>query len=367
MPPGVAPTDSAPPVLFVTRKFPPAVGGMETLAASSWLALQGQPVRAGLVAHGGSQWWLPLWVPYAALRVVIALLRDRRTVVLTGDALLHALLWPLLALLRARQSTMVMGLDLTWPVAPYRWLLRLTLPRAERVIAISRATAEVARVLGIPGERVSVLRLAVPVPEVTPEARAAARHDLVERLGLDAGSLIIVSVSRLVKRKGTRWFVDAVLPRLPRATLLVGGAGPDQEAILEAIRARGLESRCRLLGPVDDRTRETLMRGGDLFVQPNIAVPDDIEGFGLVAVEAASRGALVLAADLEGLKDAVIDGVTGRLLPSGDAAAWAREVQRLADAPSERTRLAAEFMTGCRREYDFASMGAALVRLLRPA
>lgn len=358
-------TDEArPSVLFVTRKFPPMVGGMETLAASTWRALQRQPVRSALVAHGGRQWWLPLWVPYAAVRVVAAVLRDRSTVVLCGDALLHALLWPVLTLVGARHSTMVMGLDLTWPLAPYQWWIRQTLPGADRVIAISSATAEVARTLGIPADRVAVLRLAVPVPDVTPERRAAARRELVRRFGVEEGTLLMVAISRLVRRKGMRWFVDQVMPRLPQTTLLVAGTGPEQEAIADAIRAHDLAEEVHLLGGVDDATRELLMQGADVFVQPNIPVPRDMEGFGLVAVEAASRGALVVAADLEGLKDAVINGTTGLLLPPGDPAAWADTIAGLAGAPAAREELAEEYMAACRREFDPDAMGAALRRLV---
>lgn len=359
--------EARPQVLFVTRKFPPMIGGMETLAASTWRALKRQPVRADLVALLGRQWWLPIWLPYAALRVIAAVMRDRSTVVLCGDALVHALLWPVLTLIGARHSTMVMGLDLTWPLRPYQWWIRQTLPSADRVIAISSATADVARTLGIAPDRVAVLRLAVPVPDVTPEARAVARRALVQRFGLEEGTLLVVAVSRLVRRKGMRWFVESVMPRLPQATLLVAGTGPDQEAIAAAVREQDLAEEVHLIGPVDDPTRELLLQGADVFVQPNIPVPRDMEGFGLVAVEAASRGALVVAADLEGLKDAVINGVTGLLLPPGDAAAWADTIAGLAGAPAAREALAAEYMAACRREFDPDAMGAALLRLVLSA
>jgi phosphatidylinositol alpha-1,6-mannosyltransferase len=356
--------EARPSILFVTRKYPPMIGGMETLAASTWRALQRQPVRSDLVALRGRQWWLPLWVPYAVLRVIGAVMRDRATVVLCGDALIHALLWPVLTIIGARHSTMVMGLDLTWAFKPYQWWIRQTLPSADRVIAISAATADVARTLGTSPDRVAVLRLAVPVPDVTPEARTAARRALVERFGVEEGTVLMVAISRLVRRKGMRWFVEQVMPRLPQTTLLVAGTGPEKDEITKAIREHDLAEEVHLLGAVDDATRELLMQGADVFVQPNIPVPQDMEGFGLVAVEAASRGALVVAADLEGLKDAVINGATGLLLPPGDAAAWADTIAGLAGAPAAREALAEEYMTACRREFDPDAMGAELRRLV---
>jgi glycosyltransferase involved in cell wall biosynthesis len=71
-------------------------------------------------------------------------------------------------------------------------------------------------------------------------------------------------------------------------------------------------------------------------VVPNIDVPSRrFEGFGLVAAEAAASGGVVLAADQGGLRDAVIDGITGFLLPPGDAAAWAAAITALRDWPAE--------------------------------
>jgi phosphatidylinositol alpha-1,6-mannosyltransferase len=337
---------------------------METLAASVWSSLQRTSAECHLIAFGGGQGWLPLWIPIAGLRVLWHLIRHRGTIVLCGDALLHAALSPLLWLAGARQATMVMGLDLTWPVGPYQWLTARTLPRAERVIAISHATAAVARARGMAPERVRVVRLAVPLPRVTAEQRAEASAALRARYAIAPDAPLLVSISRLVRRKGLRWFVGHVLPKVPRAVLLIAGDGPEHDVIEREIASAGVGDRCRLLGRVDDATREELLRGADLFVQPNIAVPGDIEGFGLVAVEAAGRGALVLAADLEGLKDAVVDQRTGFLLRSEDARAWQSALIRLTGSRSEMDTLARQFQRACHEYFDFATMGRDLLSVV---
>jgi glycosyltransferase involved in cell wall biosynthesis len=59
-----------------------------------------------------------------------------------------------------------------------------------------------------------------------------------------------------------------------------------------------------------------------MFVMPNIPVVNDVEGFGLVALEAASCGTMVVASQLEGIQDAIIDGKNGTLVPSTDAAKY---------------------------------------------
>jgi phosphatidylinositol alpha-1,6-mannosyltransferase len=61
-----------------------------------------------------------------------------------------------------------------------------------------------------------------------------------------------------------------------------------------------------------------------VVVRPNIETPEwvDVEGFGLAAIEATALGGRLLASAIDGLTDAVVDGVTGRQVPTGDAQAW---------------------------------------------
>jgi glycosyltransferase involved in cell wall biosynthesis len=66
----------------------------------------------------------------------------------------------------------------------------------------------------------------------------------------------------------------------------------------------------------------------DLFVMPNVPIANDMEGFGLVALEAASCGTMVVASDLEGIKDAIIDGKNGVLVKPGDANKYIEVINR---------------------------------------
>src|SRR5688572_11600966 len=102
-------------VLFVTRKYPPAVGGMETLAAhtAGGLArLTRQPIVIRLGRSQKNLWW---FLPYAALRTAVSLQRRAVTHVVCGDAVTYLALRPVLRPRRARSVVMVMGLDLTFP------------------------------------------------------------------------------------------------------------------------------------------------------------------------------------------------------------------------------------------------------------
>ncbi|WP_448061607.1 glycosyltransferase family 4 protein [Cellulomonas hominis] len=353
--------------VFVTRKFPPSVGGMETLASDVWQALESTadvPVR--LIALGRSQRLLPLWLPTVVARIVALVLARRVDRVVVGDVLLYLLIAPVLRVLRVPHTTMAMGKDVVWTQPVYQRVVARWLPRAPQVLAISAATAVAVVAAGVPPERVQVVRLGVAVPGVAGQADGADQAAaLRRRLGVADGTVVLLTLGRLVRRKGVEWFVRTVLPELPASVVyVVAGHGPDAERVAAAVRATGQERRVHLLGAVSEVDREALMSGADVFVQPNIPVPGDMEGFGLVAVEAAMRGALVVAADLEGLRDAVLPGETGLLVRAQDQAAWAQTLTALADEPAARAAQAREYSARCREQYSRARMGRDLCEAL---
>lgn len=352
-------------VLFVTRRFPPSVGGMQTLAAGVWRTLSAAAPDSVLLANRGSNRSLTWWLPSAVLRTAWLVLSRRVDMVLTGDASMYATLRPVLRLLRVPSSTMVLGLDMTYENRAYRAVVYPALRRAGNVVAISEATAAVARELGVAAGRVHVVRLGVDAPEVTPEQRVEARRALHKKLGATDQHVLLLTLGRLVRRKGVVWFLRNVLPELPnQAIYVVAGDGDDADRVRETVATLALHERVRLLGQVDDGERELLLRGADLFVQPNIPVRGDIEGFGLVTIEAAMRGLPVVAADLEGIAEAVVDGVTGRLLPAADAEAWVAE---LASLTADRNLLVPQgrkFQEASRARYSERLMGQELVRVL---
>jgi phosphatidylinositol alpha-1,6-mannosyltransferase len=142
----------------------------------------------------------------------------------------------------------------------------------------------------------------------------------------------------LVKRKGVAWFIDAVMPaltsRYPELVYVVVGEGEDRPAIETAITQHGLEKQVRLIGKVTDNLYEAAYNGADIFVMPNIVVPDDVEGFGLVLLEASTCALPVVAAGVQGIQDAVTDGQNGVLVPSEDALAFQTAISRFLDDPA---------------------------------
>jgi phosphatidylinositol alpha-1,6-mannosyltransferase len=338
-------------VLFVARRFPPSVGGMQTFAADIDRILRGV-VNVELVALGRDStvhlaWFLPL----AAVRTLIATARGRVDRVICSDAIAWAVLAPVVSLSRVKATVMVLGLDLEFPNPIYQRWLRWALPRADRIVAISEATAAVAVKHGATPSQVVVVNPGVRSEEVSDADRAAARAELRRRLELGGDAFVAVTVGRLVRRKGVAWFVEKVVPQLPGAlTYVVAGEGPTRTEIEQAAAAVRAGRRVRLLGTIDDDFRETLLRGADVFVMPNVRVPGDMEGFGLVAVEAASRGTLVIASGVEGITDAVVEGATGILVEPEVPERFVEAIRGLVEEPDRLAALASEYRReACRR------------------
>jgi glycosyltransferase involved in cell wall biosynthesis len=139
------------------------------------------------------------------------------------------------------------------------------------------------------------------------------------------GRKYVLFVGRVVARKGTSWFTEQVLPRLPSEVELwvVGRIWDEAEG-----RALARHPRVRVFGHVSEAELAKLRTGAVAIVMPNIAATGqrDVEGFGLVALEGAAIGVPVIAARTEGLTDAVRQGETGFLVESGNADAWVEQL-----------------------------------------
>ena len=115
---------------------------------------------------------------------------------------------------------------------------------------------------------------------------------------------------------------------------MVIGDGEQRKAIEQALHRLALGDRVHLLGRVDDATLHLAYAACDLFVMPNIIVNGNVEGFGIVALEASAYGLPVIAADLEGIKDVVTEGRNGYRVPWNDSAAYRSVICKcLSDRP----------------------------------
>ncbi|MDQ1119637.1 MULTISPECIES: glycosyltransferase family 4 protein [Pseudoxanthomonas] len=345
--------DRRPRILIVTRNLPPLVGGMERLnwhmakelAKRAEVRIIGPAGSAALAPTGVEVREAPLRPLWSFLHRARLLARsEARTwqpdIVLAGSGLTAPIARSAAKVAKAVAAVYVHGLDVALSHPVYRIVWLPAIRRAHSVIANSRATAKRCRDIGVPEDRIGIVYPGVEVPKAAEVAPGCA-DGVRERLGLD-GRALLISVGRLTTRKGVREFVTEALPRIasvrPDVMLLVVGDAPIQAlhaeaqtpaSILKAARDAGVEEHIRFLGNLDYPELEEIYCAAQVHVFPVRDIPGDPEGFGMVAVEAAVHGLPTVAFASGGVVDAVSDGLSGKLVASGDYVAMADAVCRV--------------------------------------
>lgn len=319
-----------PVVLFISRRFPPSRGGMERFAAELSQALVGDCVVIPVVWTGQKRWQTVAALPILFVRGLIKVLNEPSiTVIHSQDAVTAPLAWLLAKLSRRPYVTVIHGLDVTYAHPLYGYTILPFVRWSTRVVANSAATAQVGKQLGI--RRIKVIPPGVHKTTLPIVDRMAT----LQKLGLEdqARAKILLTVGRLVERKGVEWFILNALPDIvaerPKLCYVVVGEGPRKAAIMTAIKKAAMQRHVRMLGSVDDDDRQRLYSVSDIFVMPNIKIANDMEGFGIVAQEAALAEVPVVASRLEGITDAIEDGKNGYLVSPADPQAFASTITQL--------------------------------------
>jgi glycosyltransferase involved in cell wall biosynthesis len=167
----------------------------------------------------------------------------------------------------------------------------------------------------VQADRISVMPNGIDIERFhpSPALRGATRA----RLGVSAGTRLVLNVGRLVPEKAQDLLLRAfaqIDPATLPVHLMIAGGGPLHQALADQIAALGLTSRVTLLGPRDDVP--ALLNAADTFV-----LSSEIEGLPMVLVEALASGCPVVATDAPGVEEVV--HAQGTIVPRGDAAALA--------------------------------------------
>lgn len=332
-------SNGRPRALLVTRNFPPLVGGMENVNQRLLreLALDRDVVLCG---PSGSKSHAPEAIAVAetrlkplslfflgtAVRAVVMALRFRPGLVIAGSGLTAPMAWTAARLTGARLAVYLHGLDIIAPSRVYQSLWLPFIRACDLVLVNSTNTAKLAVARGVDEARIQVLHPGTEVPELDPASGLEFRR----AFGL-ADRPVLLSVGRLTRRKGLAEFVTQALPlvvaRSPDSLLVIVGeeasdalhkpAGSERDRIVDAAKAANLESSIMFIGRRDDAGLRGAYQAAQVHVFPVLEQRGDVEGFGMVALEAAAHGLPTVAFAVGGVPDAVSDPETGKLVAPG--------------------------------------------------
>ena len=373
-----------PKTLVVTNDFPPRQGGIQSFVhglvsrqpagsvvvyAPSWEGAAAFDARQPfpVIRHPAS---LMLPVPSVQRRAVAALAEHGCDSVLFGAAAPLGLLAP--ALRRAGASRIVAvthGHEAGWAALPgARDLLRRIGDAVDVVTYLGEYfRVRLARALS-PGAAARMARLAPGVDTATfrPGAGGAAVR---QRLGL-GDRPVVLCVSRLVPRKGQDTLLRAwprVLAAAPGAILLIAGAGPFGKNLEDLSERLRLTHSVRFAGAVPWQDLPAWYDAADVFAMPCRTRRGglDVEGLGIVYLEASATGLPVVGGDSGGAPDAILDGESGYVVPGRSVAAVAGRITELVTDQARARAMGEKGLAWVQQEWRWELVAARLGRLLR--
>jgi len=350
-------------ILFVSHKYPPSTGGMER---QSYELINGMKRYASVhhIVYEGNESQIGFFLKlYGRIRRVCSENPGISVIHFNDGLMATACLWLKIPKIIKRAAT-IHGLDIVFPNVIYqKYLLPRLNARLDTVIAVSEATAKACINRNIQAGKVKVIRNGVD------KDIAASGDDhtdwLTARFNTNPEKTrVLVAMGRAVERKGFSWFIKNVIPGLKGdfRLFVVGPFNKKKSWLTSAMKYMPAIARSQIalfLGyPSDEVTIKALLERADMkekvvhtgklpfddikkllacstaFVMPNIEIRGDMEGFGLVCLEASLCGALVIASESGGIPDAVHPGKNGMLLPPGDTKSWTGHLNDVLENPS---------------------------------
>jgi glycosyltransferase involved in cell wall biosynthesis len=369
--------------LVVTNDFPPRQGGIQTFVAA---LLARRPPESLVVLASRSPGWeeYDATLPYPVVRRPTSMLLPTRATARAAvdlarqhgcDSAFFGAAAPLGLIAPALRSAGVRhlvgathGHETGWVALPgSRRLLQRIAGDLDVLTYISGYTRT--RLEPALGRRTRLAQLSpgVDVERFTTDVDGSGVR---RQYGLGAAP-VVVCVSRLVARKGQDVLVAGwprVLARHPDARLLLVGGGPDETSLRRAVSRLGLENSVVLTGPVAPDRLPEHYAAGDVFAMPcrTRRAGLDVEGLGMVFLEAAACGRPVVAGTSGGAPEAVQEGVTGHVVDPRSPEAVASAIAGLLADPARAAAMGKAGRAWVEQRWSWTTIAATFAELLEP-
>lgn len=332
-------------ILLITLEYPPQKGGVASYYEGVVEELKKRGHEIVVVAdsptppnlpsgRGGnrrllSKWIWPRWLKgYFTVRALIS--ANKPDMLCVGQVLP---LGTIAYLFRHRVPYIVFthGMDILTAQKSWRkrWLLEKILARAKLVVANSEFTRS--KFTAASSQSTDASIVVYPCPVIMPSPSSEEVELLRRKLGLN-GKKVLLTLGRVVSRKGHDMVIRAlpeILNHVPEAVYVIAGVGPDLERLGTLVKQLKLQSAIRFVGKISDEERAAYFTLCDIFVMPSRQIGPDVEGFGIVYLEAAIFRKPSIGGRSGGVPEAILDGQTGALVNPNDADALARVVVQL--------------------------------------
>lgn len=329
---------NSPRILFISRAYPPVLGGIENQNYGIAKALSNL-TTVKIIANTRGKKFLPIFIVQAFFNALFSIWKY--DTILLGDGVLA----PLGIILRffhpkKKFVCIIHGLDITFAYKKsllgkiYKTIIIPAIGKMDKLIMVGNYTISEAVKFGIDDKKCVFIPNGFDKEKV---CNTFTRQELEKYLEMDlSDKKVILRVGRFVRHKGLDWFIKEVMPLLPSNYILIGAGGrvakktagdsdifPDCE---KNILENNLSNRVKLFANIPQEKMTLLFNTVDLFVSPNVKIEGSMEGFGINAIEGAACGKIVIASDLEGLKDAIANGKNGFLVEPGNAPQLAKKI-----------------------------------------
>jgi phosphatidylinositol alpha-1,6-mannosyltransferase len=372
-------------LFFATSNFKPDAGGVaelgHQLARSLTLAGHRVTVLAGPsqadCAEGAPPYAVVRTPQKQPLKTAAGLLRrvkpDALFVLVIGSSWLTARLLGLRFKLPV--FLYVHGLEITKKnnVYPVFWIKQFVkgciLRCSSGVLCNSAATKELALQRGARCDHCRVLHPGID-PGIIPEGQSVSTGEDL-RADPAPGKTVFFTMGRLVRRKGIDYTLKALallVKDYPDVLYVIAGSGlpPFEEELRALTLSLGLGDKVKFLGRIDDEEKNRWYARQDVFIMPSRRLKDgDVEGFGIVFLEAALAGKPSIGGRSGGVADAVADGETGLLVDPDSIRDIAKAMRYFLDNPRERNRMGVAGRTRALKDFSWTGQAKKFVEIIK--
>lgn len=335
-----------PTLILVTKNLPPDKGGMERmwheatreLAGFCDLHVIGPAAAAQYMSNRCIYHKVPKYLPFffitSLVKATIICLRYKAIAIVSGSGVT---LFPVMLsgyLTNTKTACYLHGLDIIYPSHLYQLVFKHCIRRMHCVFVNSHNTKRLAIEAKVASKKISVIMPGINKPEKpgTIDNQYYLEHSVQH----------LIFFGRITARKGLTQFIEkcfmSLLENASNIHLhIVGLPPPDKKnnpkseyaRLLRLMDTDTLKNKIRYWGGLNDFQLQHLIKQCDIHVFPLIEQEGDVEGFGMVALEAAALGIPTIAFACGGAADAVLEGKTGYLIPPDDYEAFGRKIMQL--------------------------------------